>query len=317
MTLSGHGRAADPAEPMPSAGTDDAADAPAPTPDTEPDMTIWTELMTTGHAMRFLDAGGLRTRALVAGQGQPVIMLHGTSGHLEAFVRNIPALSQQYECHALDMMGHGYTEGPDQPYRIPGYVTHLIDYLDAEAIQRAHFIGESLGGWVAARLAADHPDRVGKLILVAPGGTVANPAVMDRIKTSTRAAVGSDDIALTRERLQLLMFHKANVTDELVRVRHAIYHRPQFVARVNNLLCLQEMENRAEDLLTADQMAAIKAETLIVWGAQNPFGDVPEAQRVNESIPGSRLEIFGECGHWPQHEHADRFNALALQFLPA
>jgi 2-hydroxy-6-oxonona-2,4-dienedioate hydrolase len=266
-------------------------------------MTIWTELMSTGHAVRFVDAGGLRTRTLVAGQGEPVIMLHGTSGHLEAFVRNIPALSQQYECHALDMMGHGYTEGPDRPYRISGYVTH--------------FIGESLGGWVAARLAVDHPDRVGKLILVAPGGTVANPAVMDRIKTSTRSAVGSDDIALTRGRLQLLMFHKANVTDELVRVRHAIYHRPQFVARVDNLLCLQEMENRAADLLTADQMAAIKAETLIVWGAQNPFGDVPEAHRMNDSIPGSRLEIFGECGHWPQHEHADRFNALALQFLPA
>ena len=280
-------------------------------------MTIWTELMTTGHAVRFVDAGGLRTRALVAGQGEPVIMLHGTSGHLEAFVRNIPALSRQYECHALDMMGHGYTEGPDRPYRISGYVTHLIDYLAAEGIQRAHFIGESLGGWVAARLAVDHPDRVGKLILVAPGGTVANPAVMDRIKTSTRAAVGSDDIALTRERLQLLMFHKANVTDELVRVRHAIYHRPQFVAQLDNLLCLQEMENRAQDLLTADQMAAIKAETLIVWGAQNPFGDVPEAHRVNDLIPGSRLEIFGECGHWPQHEHADRFNALALQFLPA
>jgi 2-hydroxy-6-oxonona-2,4-dienedioate hydrolase len=280
-------------------------------------MTIWTELVSTGHAVRFVDAGGLRTRALVAGQGEPVIMLHGTSGHLEAFIRNIPALSRQYECHALDMMGHGYTEGPDRPYRISGYVAHLIDYLAAEGIQRAHFIGESLGGWVAARLAADHPDRVGKLILVAPGGTVANPAVMERIKTSTRAAVGSDDIALTRERLQLLMFDKGNVTDELVRVRHAIYHRPQFVARVDHLLCLQEMENRAEDLLTADQMAAIKAETLIVWGAQNPFGDVPEAHRMNDLIPGSRLEIFGECGHWPQHEHADRFNALALQFLPA
>jgi 2-hydroxy-6-oxonona-2,4-dienedioate hydrolase len=64
-------------------------------------------------------------------------------------------------------------------------------------------------------------------------------------------------------------------------------------------------------------MAAIKAETLIVWGAQNPFGDVPEARRMQESIPGARLEIFPECGHWPQHEHAARFNELALAFLSA
>ncbi len=48
-----------------------------------------------------------------------------------------------------------------------------------------------------------------------------------------------------------------------------------------------------------------------MWGAQNPFGDVPEANRMQESIPGSALEIFPECGHWPQHEHADRFNELA------
>lgn len=278
-------------------------------------MTFWTDLITTEHTVRFTHAGGLRTRSLVAGQGDAVIMLHGTSGHLEAFVRNVPSISRRYACHAVDMMGHGYTEAPDQPYRIPGYVAHLIGYLDAAGIGRAHLIGESLGGWVAARLAADHPDRVGKLILVAPGGTVANPAVMNRIKTSTRAAVHSDDVALTRGRLELLMFDKANVTDELVQVRHAIYHRPAFVSRVDNLLCLQEMENRTQDLLTAGQMGSIKAETLIVWGAQNPFGEVPEARRMNDSIPGSRLEIFGECGHWPQHEHAERFNALALEFL--
>lgn len=83
------------------------------------------------------------------------------------------------------------------------------------------------------------------------------------------------------------------------------------------LLADQEMENRKPDLLTEDQMAAIKSETLIVWGAQNPFGDIPEARRMHASIPGSRLEIFGECGHWPQHEHADRFNALTKEFLSA
>lgn len=278
-------------------------------------MSLWTDLVGVDFTVRHVDAGGLRTRALVAGTGDAVIMLHGTSGHLEAFVRNMPALSQRYACHAIDMMGHGYTEGSGAPYRIPDYVAHVLAYMDVNGIERAHFVGESLGGWVAARLAVDHPDRVGRLILVAPGGTVANPAVMDRIKTSTKDAVASDDIALTRQRLELLMFDPADVSDELVDVRHAIYHRPEFVAHVDNLLCLQEMDNRVPDLLTPEQMAVIKADTLIVWGAENPFGEVPEAHGMNECIPGSRLEIFGECGHWPQHEHAARFNELALAFL--
>ena len=50
---------------------------------------------------------------------------------------------------------------------------------------------------------------------------------------------------------------------------------------------------------------------------RTPFGDIPEARRMHVSIPGSRLEIFGECGHWPQHEHAIRFNALTREFLSA
>ena len=278
-------------------------------------MTIWTELAGTAFEMSYQPVNGARTRVLRAGQGDPVVMLHGTSGHLEAFVRNVPSFASHFEVHALDMLGHGYTENPGGDLRIPRYVQHVIDYLDSRGIERASFIGESLGGWVSGRLAADHPERVSKLVLVAPGGTVANPAVMDRIRSSTTAAVSSNDRALTRQRLELLMHDPVNVSEELVDVRHTIYHRPEFVAGIDQLLCLQKMENRVEDLLTAEQMAAITAPTLIVWGAQNPFGDVPEAQRMHASIPGSELEILPECGHWPQHEHSDRFNELALKFL--
>jgi 2-hydroxy-6-oxonona-2,4-dienedioate hydrolase len=278
-------------------------------------VTIWNQLHQVDYRHGYVDAGGLRTRTVRAGEGEPLILLHGTSGHLEAFVRNLAVLPARFACHAIDMLGHGYTHSSNRPYRIAGYVDHVLAYLDACGIERAHFVGESLGGWVAARLAADHPERVRSLILVAPGGTVANPAVMERIKTSTRAAVVSDDIALTRARLELLMHDPANVSDELVEIRHAIYHQPEFVANIDHLLALQELENRRPDLLTEEQMARIKAPTRIVWGAQNPFGDVPEAKRMHDAIPGSELVIYGECGHWPQHEHADRFNAEAVDFF--
>jgi len=277
-------------------------------------MTIWTELADVELTLGYVDAGGLRTRTLRAGEGEPVVMLHGTSGHLEAFVRNIAVLHEHAACHAIDMMGHGYTDSPGQPFRIPGYVQHVLDYLDAVGVERAHFIGESLGGWVSGRLAADHPDRVLSLTLVAPGGTVANPEVMERIKTSTRKAVLNDDIELTRQRLRLLMHDPVNATEELVQVRHAVYHRPEFVSNVDNLLCLQEMENRTQDLLTAEQMSRITAPTRIVWGAENPFGDIPEANAMQAAIPGSTLSIYPECGHWPQHEHAERFNKETLEF---
>ena len=279
-------------------------------------MSIWTELSPVAHRVEYVDAGGVPTRTLRAGTpgAEPVVFLHGTSGHLEAFARNIVAHAE-YDLHAIDMLGHGYTGKPNRPYEIADYVQHLIDYFDTVGIERAHIVGESLGGWVGARAATVHSARVQSLQLLCAGGTVANPQVMERIKTSTRQAVTSDDVELTRKRLRLLMADPVNATEELVEVRHAIYHTPEFVGGVDNLLSLQEMERRQRNLLTSEELGRITQPTLIVWGRENPFGDVPEASAMHENIPGSQLELFERCGHWPQHEQAERYNVISLAFL--
>lgn len=279
-------------------------------------MSIWTELLGQPYSVNRVDAAGVPTRSLQAGAGDDVIFLHGTSGHLEAFVRNVGPHAARYRCHAIDMLGHGLTGKPDYPYEIPRYVEHLGNYMDASGIKRAHLVGESLGGWVAAWLASEQPERVRSLQLLCAGGTVANPDVMERIRTSTLQAVMSDDIGLTRKRLELLMAEpEKSVSDELVETRHALYHAPDFVKNIENLLCLQNMETRQRNLLRSDRLARITMPTLIIWGNENPFGDIPEARELQAMIPGSRLEIFGHCGHWPQHEQAERYNALSLAFL--
>jgi len=282
-------------------------------------VSIWTDLTGTNFCLSEVDAGGVSTRALVAGpeDGPPVVFLHGTSGHLEAFSRNIgPHVDAGFRCHAIDMLGHGYTAKPDYPYEIPRYVEHLEAYLDAQGLASAHMVGESLGGWVAGWLASDRPERVRSLQLVAAGGTKANPEIMDRIRTSTTKAVTEDDIDLTRQRLHLLMFDgERDVSEELVEVRHAIYHQPSFQANLHNLLCLQQMEVRQANLMTPDRLARITVPTLVVWGTNNPFGEVPEATAMHEDIAGSRLELFTECGHWPQHERAELFNPMSVAFI--
>lgn len=281
-------------------------------------MTIWTDLTPLELTVSSVDAGGVATRALRTGpsDGPAVVFLHGTSGHLEAFTRNLAAhVAAGYDCHAIDMLGHGYTGKPDFRYEIPRYVEHLVAYLDATGLEQVHVVGESLGGWVGARTALDHPERIASLQLLCAGGTVANPAVMERIRTSTRAAVESGDVELTRRRMQLLMADPADATEELVAVRHAIYSHPDFVANLDNLLSLQEMEVRQRNLLRTEDLARITQPTLVVWGRNNPFGEVPEATAMHQAIPGSRLELFEDCGHWPQHEQAERYNALSLEFL--
>lgn len=280
-------------------------------------MTMWTDLTGIEWRVEMVDAGGVETRSLRAGKGPTVVFLHGTSGHLEAFSRNVvPYVDAGFSVHAIDMLGHGYTAKPSYPYEIPRYVEHLVAYLDAVGTERAHLVGESLGGWVSAATAIRHPERVWSLQLVAPGGTKANPDVMARIKNSTTEAVHTDDRDLTRRRLELLMFDPAkDVSDELVDIRHRIYHQPDFQKNLPNLLCLQEMDIRMRNLLTPDDLGRIDAPTLVVWGTNNPFGDVPEAKALHEAVRASILEIFPDCGHWPQYEQAERYNELSIQFL--
>lgn len=281
-------------------------------------MTAWLDLTGIPFCVDWVDADGVPTRRLVAGEGPDVVFLHGTSGHLEAFTRNFAAhVEAGYRCHAIDMLGHGYTGKPDYDYEIPRYVEHLRAFLRGAGIDRVNLAGESLGGWVAAVFTAETPEQVISLQLIASGGTKANPEVMERIKTSTRKAVTSDDIDLTRQRLHLLMHDpEKDVSEELVEVRHRIYHQPDFVEHVDHLLCLQEMEVRQRNLLRPETLAKLGAvPTLVIWGSNNPFGDVPEATKMHENIPGSRLEIFENCGHWPQHEHHERYDPLAVAFL--
>jgi 2-hydroxy-6-oxonona-2,4-dienedioate hydrolase len=281
-------------------------------------MSIWVELSGLDFWHGYVDAAGIRTRTVQAGpaDGEHVVFLHGTSGHLEAFIRNLPAHAQRYRCHAIDMLGHGYTAKPDYAYEIPRYVDHLIGYLDEAGADRAHLIGESLGGWVASWAASEYPERVASLQLLCMGGTVVNPAVMERLKTSTTLAALDPDRDLTKERLRLLWAEwDSELGEELTDIRYAIYHTPQFQQNLHNLLALQEPECRTRNLLNPDRMGKIKAPTMIVWGTKNPFGDVPEAMAINQAIPDSRLEIFTDCGHWPQHEQSRRYNELSLTFL--
>jgi 2-hydroxy-6-oxonona-2,4-dienedioate hydrolase len=279
-------------------------------------VSVWGDLASAPFRLEFVSAAGMATRSLQVGDGEPVVLLHGTSSHLEVYSRNVHALAAGgFAVHAIDMLGHGYSAKPDRDLEVPDYVRHVADYLDAIGAQRAHLIGESLGGWVAAWFAAEHPDRTRSLQLLASGGTRAVPAIMERIRTTTTLAATSPDREHTRERIANLLADPATVDEDLVDARFRIYHQPEFVKMLPHLLCMQDMTVRQRNLLRPDRMGAITAPTAIYWGRHNPMGDVSEAEGIHAAIPGSRLNIFEGCGHFPQIEFPDRFNQLAVEFL--
>jgi len=152
---------------------------------------------------------------------------------------------------------------------------------------------------------------------VAAGGTKADPAVMERIRRSTEEAVRTDDRGLTRKRLELLMHDPANVTDELVALRHALYHQPDFVANLPNLLCEQDMATRQRNLLRPDRLGRITAPTLVVWGRQTRSVRCPRHVRWRKPSRARGWSCSTRVATGPSMSRRSATRAYPWSFWPA
>ncbi|WP_370328989.1 alpha/beta fold hydrolase [Mycolicibacterium hippocampi] len=279
--------------------------------------SVWSDLQGVAFSQGYLDAGGVRTRYLHAGdRDKPtLVFLHGSGGHAEAYVRNLEAHAEHFSTWSIDMLGHGYSDKPGHPLEIAHYVEHLVAFLDAIGVGRAHISGESLGGWVAARMAIDHPHRVERLVLNTAGGSQADPEVMARIITLSMAAAENPTWQTVQARIKWLMADKSKDYDDIVASRQRVYQQPGFAAAMKDIMALQDPQIRARNLLGPDDYGVITAPTLVVWTSDDPTADVREGHRMASMIPGARFEVMAGCGHWPQYEDPKTFDRLHLDFL--
>lgn len=283
------------------------------------DTPAWVALSAVPHEIGFLDVAGWRTRVLQAGIGhdQAVVLMSGVGGHLEAYTHNVAAFAEHFHVVAFDFPGHGYTTLADHDLELPEYVAHLAALLDALGIERAHLNGESLGGWVAVKFAAAHPERTDRIVLNTPGGTMATPEVMDRIRSLSQAAADDPTPERIRARLEWLMADPETVTDELVAIRQAIYARPGFSDSMRHIMCLQDPETRRRNMITDDDLAAVPNEALVIWTSNDPSGPAAAGMAMAERIPDGRFQHIADAGHWPQWEQRDEFNRIVVEFLLA
>jgi len=278
--------------------------------------SLWTDIHRSAFTQGFIDAGGVKTRYIRAGNpaAPKLIFLHGTGGHAEAFLRNLDAHAEHFDSILIDYLGHGWTERPDCSYEMDDYCKHLADVMDAFGIARGSICGESMGGWIAAWFAIHSPERVDRLVLNTIGGATMNPIVMKTVYDKTLAAV-EDPAANTRSRLEWLMADPSVVTDDLVACRQRIYSQPGMKQAMLKILCLQVEEPRRRNQLTPDNMSRIKAPTLVLWTTKDPTASTETGAEIASWIPDSQFVVMENCGHWPQYEKPDEYNRLSLGFL--
>jgi 2-hydroxy-6-oxonona-2,4-dienedioate hydrolase len=279
--------------------------------------SVWSDLNQVEFSQGFIDAGGYRPRYLHAGDtSKPaLLMLHGITGHAEAYVRNLAAHAEHFSVWAIDFIGHGYSAKPEHPLEIKHYVDHVFKFMAAIGVEKAYFSGESLGGWVTARIASDYPEKVERIVLNTMGGTMANPAVMERLLTLSTEAANDPSWERVKARLEWLMADPAMVTDDLIKTRQMIFQQPEWKMACEMNMALQNPEIRQRNMLTDDDLRKIQAPAMVLWTTKDPSGPVDEGRRISELIPNGQLAVMENCGHWPQYEDTPTFNKLHLDFL--
>lgn len=279
--------------------------------------SVWSDLAQVEFSQGFIEAGPFRTRYLHAGtlDKPALILLHGITGHAEAYIRNLRSHGEHFSVWAIDLIGHGYSTKPEHPLEIPDYIEHVVAFMDAIGVEKASFSGESLGGWVTAELARQRPERVDHIVLNTMGGTMANPAVMERLYELSMAAAEDPSWERVKARLEWLMADPSMVTDDLIRTRQAIFQQPDWKMACEMNMALQRMDVRRRNMLSDDDLRSIVAPAMVLWTTKDPSGPVDEGRRIADLLPNGHLVVMENCGHWPQYEDADTFNRHQLDFL--
>jgi pimeloyl-ACP methyl ester carboxylesterase len=279
--------------------------------------SLWTWLREVEFCQRWVDVDRVSTRIAEAGSkdAPAVVLLHGTGGHWEVYAPTIGPLSKEFHCVAVDMVGNGFSDRPDYDYEIAVYVRHIAGLLDVLGIQRASFIGMSLGAWVAARFALDHPDRTDKLILQSPAGLIATASNMARIRAERTAAVENPTWESIKAMFDHLIADEENRIPDIIALRQAIYQMPATRDAIDHVLILQDPEARMRNLLKEEQWAAIAAPTLVVASGKDHSEYMNTAQQVARLIPDAEVVEMAQVRHWPAFEDPETFNTAALRFL--
>lgn len=279
--------------------------------------TLWSQIADLPHVLEFPVLDGTRTRVLRVGHGErTIVMLAGTSGHIEAYTHNLRALAERYQLIAYDYPGHGYSDLADgRPLEIADYTRHLLSLLDHYGLERPHLCGESLGGWIAIKAGREHPHRFGSLILSAPGGRMLAESQLNRTAAVRSDAVSSPTWDNIKARLNVVIHDPEAISDELIAVRQDVYSRPGFATSMKSIGALRDPEIRRRNAVTDDDYAAQTLPVLLVWTDHEPAGDPATGRRLASLMKHSSFVLVENAAHWPQWEDPAAFNDAVLRFL--
>ena len=229
----------------------------------------------------------------------PIVILHGWGAHIEAVGPILAGLDGAADVIALDLPGFGESDPPPEAWDVDCYARFMIHFLDEMGVDRAHLVGHSHGGRVSIALAADEPQRVGRLLLIDSAGIPPKRGWRYRRRVAV-AKLGrvAGKLGAPGRRLQ-----------ERMRAR---------VASRDYLEASEAMRGTFRAVIAADltgRMPRIRASTLLVWGDRDDDTPPWMGRRMEELIPDAGLVVLEGAGHYSYADAPGQFGAVARQFL--
>lgn len=231
-----------------------------------------------------LDGGTLYTE--VTGKGPPVVLIHGLAGSTRWWARNVDALARDHEVHTVDLVGFGKNVGGR--FVLARAAGLLAEWMQRRGLRGASVVGHSMGGHIAADLAAAHPDLVGRLVLV------------DAALNLSGVPQPRPDLAKTLPYLPFAMLP--------VILPDAARAGLPTLARATYQLATTDMR---------PVLARVRARSLVVWGEHDPCVPIEIGYALAGVLPGRAMAVIKGAGHIPQWERPAAFNSVVGEFLAA
>ena len=261
-------------------------------------------------------AAGLKTNYLEAGQGDPVILIHGSGPGVTAYANwrfTIEPLAQKYRVLAPDIAGFGYTERKsDQQYSLDFWVRHLTEWMDAVGVKKARFIGNSFGGSLTLAIASRYPERVESFVLMGAAG------VEFELTPELDAIWGYEpSIENMRKIVMSFAYDTSMMTDDLVRSRYEASVRPGYHESFSKMFEVPRQRHIKALATPDDQIRKIPHRAMVVHGRDDKIVPPTNSTKLHSLLKNSDLHMFSNCGHWTQIERKNDFNKLVLDFFAA
>ncbi len=255
------------------------------------------------------------------GGGLPLVMLHGGGPGASAwsnFGSALPGFAEDFRTLLIDQPGFGQSDKPPVVGNYFRFAAEAVkDLLDELGLERIHLLGNSLGGGTAARFALLYPERVGRLVLMGPGGlnlSLFHADPTEGVKRLMDFGAAPSKEAL-RAFISTMVVNQDLVTDELVEERFADATAPGAQEAMQSMGMSFWNPDTFEDGLLWRDAHQLKRPTLLTWGREDRVNPLDGAFVALKMIPRAELHVFPNCGHWAQIEAAEEFRQVCTAFL--